>query len=335
MIRLLTAGTRITLVAVALAVSIPAITFAQTSESATGSTSSDAESAPADTSSTVDGTGLDNDISLQEDSSDSPATPAAVEAENQSHIDELRREILDDRAKYIDRWLSVIGIVLTFFGIVLALAGIWAFGRFRTIEAEAKNSAEAANKHAAVAKKLVDEIKEKRDEGEKIIQNLNAQTAADDPKKAKQAAEDVLENPRASLIEKAIAAAVSLQRQDKRDETIEKWRAIAHITQGSDDALAARAWFSVGYLLMNTSLEEAISAYDKAVRLDPSGIGPYINRGNAKDKLGRHEEALADFDEAIRLDPDYAEAYSNRGNVKDKLGRHEEALADFDRAILP
>ena len=70
--------------------------------------------------------------------------------------------------------------------------------------------------------------------------------AAKNPAEANQAVKRMSrENPEASLTDKAIADAVSLQQQGKRDDAIEKWRALAHIAEGSDNDLAARAWFSL------------------------------------------------------------------------------------------
>ena len=111
--------------------------------------------------------------------------------------------------------------------------------------------------------RLEEEIKKIRDQNDEILRRLNAETVADDPEEAKQVAVNVGENPMASPIDKAIAQAVFLQQQGKRDEAIEKWRAVAHITEGIDNDQAARAWLSVGYLLENS--EDSISAYDRAI----------------------------------------------------------------------
>ena len=119
-------------------------------------------------------------------------------------------------------------------------------------------------------------------------------TAANHPEKANQAVESVRENPEASLIDKTIAHAVSLQQQGKRDDAIEKWRAIAHIAEGSDNDLAARSWLSIGYLAWVESSEDCILAHDEAIRLKPDYAAAYTNRGNAKAALGRHDDAIAD-----------------------------------------
>ncbi len=188
-----------------------------------------------------------------------------------------------------------------------------------------------ATKHAEDAKHLVDEIKKNRDTSAKMIQEITAKTVADRPEEAKANAG---ENPEASLIDKAIAQAISLQQQGKKDDAIEKWRAIAHIAEGTDNDLAARAWFSIGYLLVeNKNWEDSISAYNRAISLKPDFAEAYTNRGAAKAELEQRAEAITDFDEAIRLKPDFAVAYYNRGITKAELGHHEDAIADFDEAI--
>lgn len=178
---------------------------------------------------------------------------------------------------------------------------------------------------------LEEEIKKIGDKTDEILQRLNAETVADDPEEAKQAVVNVRENPTASLIDKAIAQAVFFQQQGKRDEAIEKWRTIAHIAEGIDNDIAARAWFSVGYLLENP--EDNISAYNQAIRLQPDAAESYNNRGTAKGKLGQGEDAIADYNEAIRLKPDFVEAYYNRGSTKAELGQIADAIADYDEAI--
>ena len=112
MIRLLTARVRTGLVAAAMAATVPMITFAQTTEPAIESAPAATKEAEANASPTGD----ENDTSVQR-----PAVPALVEVEIQRRFNELRRELLDDRVKLVDWWLVAIAIVLTFFGIVVAI----------------------------------------------------------------------------------------------------------------------------------------------------------------------------------------------------------------------
>ena len=122
MIRLLSARVRTGLVAAAMAATVPMITFAQTADPAIESASVAAKEAEANAIPPGD----ENDTYMQ-----GAALPAPVEVEIQSRFNELRGELLDDRAAYIDRWLSVVAIVLTFFGLLIVLGGYIGFSRFR------------------------------------------------------------------------------------------------------------------------------------------------------------------------------------------------------------
>ena len=295
------------------------ITFPQTNQPTTESEPASDQPAVPNSSLTSDENSTGKDTSGQAGPPAGPAMSAAVEVDIQSRFNELRGELLDDRAGYIDWWLSVTAIVLTFFGIVVAIAGVVGFTWFREIKTEARN--------------ILEEIKKTRDKSHDILQDLTAKTATEDPDKAKRAVVDVSENPTASPIHKAIGLAVSLQQQGNRAAAIEKWRAVAHIAEGSDNNLAARAWSSVGYLVMDKDPKGSVLANDRAIRLKPDYAEAYINRGNAKQKLEQYDAAVADYDKAIRLKPDLAEAYINRSAAKQKLGQNEDAIADCNEAI--
>ena len=171
MIRLATALARIGLVVAAIAASVPMIAFAQANEPASESVPAEAEEVNA---------------SPTEDE-DSP--------DNDSRFNVLRSELLDDRAAYIDRWLAVIAIVLTFFGIVVAVAGVLGFRRFRGIETEAGKSVDTARQHEAAAKDIRERIEQLLSESEAKVQSiriLTAETATNNPNKANQAIQSVL-----------------------------------------------------------------------------------------------------------------------------------------------
>ena len=264
------------------------------------------------------------------------ARPDATEVEISRRFNDLRHELLDDRAETIDRWLAVMAIILTQFGIIAVAAGYLGFRRFRKIEAKARGNVESSRKHAEEARNLVGEIKVRRDEAASLLRGLTAEEVHDDPDQARKAVETVQGDPTASPIDQTVAAAVRFQQSGKIEEAIEQWRAVAVVSEMTDNELSAQAWFSIGYLGQEHkkgTLETAIDAYDKALRLKPAYPEAYNNRGVAKGYLGRHKEALADYDMALRLKPDDAEVYNNQGNAKDNLGRHEEALADYDMAL--
>ena len=256
-------------------------------------------------------TGSPGNVPSQRQRAAAPETAGpnvAADIEISRRFNDLRRELLDGRTKTVDWWLTATAIFLTLLGIIAVVAGYLSFKRFREIEAEARGNVESSRKHAEEARNLVGEIKVRRDEAASLLKGLTAEAVHDDPAKAGRTAESVQGDPTASSIDQAVAAAVLLQREGSIEEAIEKWRAVAVVSEMTDNELSAHAWFSVGYLSQEYKKgtpETVIDAYDKAIRLKPGYPEAYNNRGVAKNNLGRHEEALADYDAAIRLTPDY------------------------------
>ena len=56
------------------------------------------------------------------------------------------------------------------------------------------------------------------------------------------------------------------------------------------------------------------------------------NRGWDYAEQGDYENAIEAYDEAIRLNPQYAKAYNNRGIAYGLLGQQEQADRDFAKA---
>ena len=80
-------------------------------------------------------------------------------------------------------------------------------------------------------------------------------------------------------------------------------------------------------------LEEAITAYKKAIELDPNDAAAYGNLGIALRKQGKLEEAITAYKQAIELNPNDAAAYGNLGNALDDQEKIEEAIAAYKKAI--
>ena len=253
-------------------------------------------------------------------------TEPILSVEVQRRFNELEREYLNDRADYIDMWLALIAIVLTFFAVVIAIAGYIGFREFRRLRDE-------ASQHVA-------EIRKDKAESNELMQNMRQKGNAEvfdmlaGSEEFGENLRDLLQNSELSVIDKAIADASMLQQNRAIEDAIEKWCSIANIVEETDSDLAARAWFSVGYLYSQEGEpEKAIPAYDKAIYLRPDYAEAYNNRGASNGKLGQYDAAITDLNKAIILDPNDAEAYYNRGIVHFTSDEYESAYADFDEAI--
>lgn len=82
-----------------------------------------------------------------------------------------------------------------------------------------------------------------------------------------------------------------------------------------------------------SQIDKAISDYSRAIELNPGYVDVYINRGIAYRKNGQFDKAISDYTSAIELNPRNADAYFNRGIAYKKKGDFDKAISDYTRAI--
>ena len=79
--------------------------------------------------------------------------------------------------------------------------------------------------------------------------------------------------------------------------------------------------------------QQAIDAYDAAIRQAPANADLYLQRGFSQEKLSQFQNALQDYTQAITLDSRLEKAYLNRGNVYYKLKKFDVAEQDYRTAL--
>jgi tetratricopeptide (TPR) repeat protein len=93
-------------------------------------------------------------------------------------------------------------------------------------------------------------------------------------------------------------------------------------------------WNNKGYALSSQGkYDEAIKAYDEAIRIDPKSFAAWTNKGDALNAQGKYDEAIKTYDEAIKLDPNIAIAWNNKGTALSNQGNYDEAIKAIDEAI--
>ncbi|MEM4160907.1 MAG: tetratricopeptide repeat protein [Thermoplasmata archaeon] len=96
----------------------------------------------------------------------------------------------------------------------------------------------------------------------------------------------------------------------------------------------AEDWVYKGFVLYNQQrFEEAVHAFDNALKINPQRAEIWYNKGNALYNIGRYEDAILAYDRALTLNPDIAEAWNNKGLILYNLKRYEEALDAYSEAI--
>lgn len=80
-------------------------------------------------------------------------------------------------------------------------------------------------------------------------------------------------------------------------------------------------------------IEEAISAFDRMLLLNPDFSEGYYNRGVAFSQMGRTYEAVQDYSMAVNLSPKFYNAHLNLGLALEALKDHDQAVQSFTQAI--
>jgi tetratricopeptide (TPR) repeat protein len=86
-------------------------------------------------------------------------------------------------------------------------------------------------------------------------------------------------------------------------------------------------------LFAEGQFDQALAAYNEAIRLFPADVGAYNGRAKTLRRMARYEEALATYEEAIGRFPADIAACNARAEVLSDMGRFEEALATYEETI--
>lgn len=101
-----------------------------------------------------------------------------------------------------------------------------------------------------------------------------------------------------------------------------------------DNENCAKAWRNKGTILdVLGHKEEAIAAYDNALKQTPSYAEALNNKGTILDELGFKKEAIEAYDKALEIKPDITEAWNNKGVLLAEQGHKQKAIIAFDNAI--
>ena len=278
---------------------------------------------------------------------------AAVAQSNQDGIADLKARTdekladkfkqLDDRSGLIDRWLSVVGILLTFFGLMIPL-GALLFSRKidenikdsqAILERETKQAVEQIASKVKEADKLINKIKENHQELKKL-KIRQEETSSKPPliKLSKQGMNNVsTEKP-----ENQLAANDWFIKGLNAHHQQDYYSAIAYYTEviklNKPETLNSSVYSNRGVAKFKLGhYSEAIKDYDVAIELNDKNYEAYFNRAIANKMLENNELALKDYDKAIELNPYKPDAYNNRGVVNSDLGDYDSAISDYNQAI--
>jgi tetratricopeptide (TPR) repeat protein len=99
------------------------------------------------------------------------------------------------------------------------------------------------------------------------------------------------------------------------------------------DSTFARAWYGKGLALRKLRRpQEAVLAYKAAIRHDPKDPQAYFALGNIYTDLEKYNDAVGVYDQAVAIDPKLSKAYYQRGLAYDKMNKTKDAINSFKMA---
>ena len=118
---------------------------------------------------------------------------------------------------------------------------------------------------------------------------------------------------------------------EEYDEAVGAYREALRIDDGSEHAATART--NLAYALWETGeTESALEHAERAVEIDPRFPQAWYNRGFFLAERGLHEDAVDAFDNAIRLGMRDAGVLEEKARALEELGEDEEAERVQERA---
>lgn len=287
------------------------------------------------------------DSTIQNSTSHNHLLYQSLDASIQQRLNEFRSQFTEVQSTSTNRLLFIICIALLLFiiliPIVIVFTGYLVYNEIDDVRKSTlvyvKNAEQEAIKAENQTKQAGEYLKEIEKYHTQLGVIIGELTSKDftNPNKVEIiniSIQDIKNNAEFSKEEKAIIEAYKLQNNGNLSQAIDKWRLIANTATGENSELVSRAFFSIGYLhSLQDEKDQALSAYDQAIKLDPNFVDVYSSRGILNHILGNYKEALIDFDTVVRLEPDLSEAYINRGTVKRSMGEYQNAIEDYNNAI--
>ncbi len=113
------------------------------------------------------------------------------------------------------------------------------------------------------------------------------------------------------------------------DDAVKYQRALVH-TRPVDGP----AHYRLGALLEKQSQwQSALQSYQRVLEIDGDDADALFHRANMQYRLGRLDEAVSSYRSALRINPALAGAHNNLGAVLEVQGDHEAAIVEFRNAL--
>ena len=92
-------------------------------------------------------------------------------------------------------------------------------------------------------------------------------------------------------------------------------------------------WYNLGIEWERLDVNEAATAYRKALKLDAENIDAYVNLGRLTQMNGDLNGAMVLYNNALEVDPVNELAHYNMGTIYDEMNQLDEAIGQYTQAL--
>jgi tetratricopeptide (TPR) repeat protein len=97
---------------------------------------------------------------------------------------------------------------------------------------------------------------------------------------------------------------------------------------------ASEVWFHLGLAFQNNhENQRAMSAYARAVELNPENLQACFNSGMIQHEEGMLHPALKSYERSLEIDPQQPKIWCNLGALQFQLGEFQKSVESFNRAV--
>jgi tetratricopeptide (TPR) repeat protein len=97
---------------------------------------------------------------------------------------------------------------------------------------------------------------------------------------------------------------------------------------------ASEVWFHLGLAFQNDrENQRAMSAYARAVELNPNNLQACFNSGMIQHEEGMLYPALKSYERSLEIDPQQAKIWCNLGALQFQLGEFQKSVESFNKAV--
>ncbi len=285
---------------------------------------------------------------------------AEIDAKTKEFNDSVnkKKEILDVYDKYltfrennIDRWLAVLGILFTFFGIVTPVAGFYL--RYRLVSSINKQQEEVNTEVEKMKKEVAQKISDAHNETDKIKMAMNIKMKEVDDcvttiksntdtsneyatrsKTASQKAIQILEDltEKMNIAEKSNNKTTTTEIENQIENADQMVNKIQPSSFEGDYMRALKSYLRNDYTKAEILLKDILIKYNQSMTNEEiSRINSYL--GFCLIETGKNLEAISYYTTSILYNPLNTTSYHNRAIAYSNIREYEKAILDYNKTI--